>query len=81
MKFISKINSLFSFRKEKDAEGAEVWLVSWNARYGEYSGEKQRVAKAFLLEEDAIAFAESLKQAHKLLQNTNDIHIEITRQD
>lgn len=81
MKFISKINSLFSFRKEKDAEGAEVWLVSWNARYGEYSGDEQRVAKAFLLKEDAIAFAESLKQAHKLLQNTNDIHIEITRQD
>lgn len=81
MKFISKINTLFSFRKEKDSEGAEVWLVSWNARYGEFSGDKQRVAKAFFLEEDAIAFAKSLEQAHKLLQNTNYIHIEITKQE
>lgn len=81
MKFISKINALFSFQKEKDAEGAEVWLVSWNARYGEYSSDIKRIAKAFLLEEDAIAFAESLKQAQKLLHNTNDIHIKIARQD
>lgn len=82
MKFISKINALFSVQKVKEADGAEVWIVSWDTVYS-YSSvfdKGRRVAKAFLVEEDAEAFAQSLRDAQKLLQNTNDINITIKKQ-
>lgn len=44
---IRKINSIFGLFKQKDAEGAEVWVVSWAARYGDYSTDTKRVYKAF----------------------------------
>ena len=80
MSFISKINTLFKVEKVKDVDGAHVWVVSWNARTGDYSSDIKRVAKAFLLEDDAKQFAETLKQAQELLQNTNSLYIEIEKQ-
>lgn len=79
-KFIEKINSIFGVVKRKEAKGAEVWIVSWEARFGDYKGDTKRVAKAFLLEEDAEQFAQSLKDANKLLQNTNGICLTIKKQ-
>ena len=58
-----------------DAPGTEVWVVSWNARNGHFSGDSERVAKAFLHENDADAFIESLKEAKRLLQYTESINI------
>lgn len=80
MKLIVKINEIFGIKKEKEAYGAEVWMVSWDARFGNYSSNTKRVSKAFLLENDAEAFAKSLKQAQELLQNTNSIGIMIEKQ-
>ena len=80
MSFIPKLNALFSVKKEKEVDGAHVWMVSWNSRTGNYSSDIKRVAKAFLFEEDAKQYAESLKQAHALLQNTNDLKINIEKQ-
>ena len=79
---------LFTRKKEKviedyvtrEAEGAEVWIVSWDARWGEYSGNKKRVAKCFLNKKDADAFVESLKEAKALLQYTEPINITIEKQ-
>lgn len=79
-KFIEKINSIWGLTKQKEAKGAEVWMVSWFARYGECSAQTKRVAKAFLMKEDAELFAKSLHDAHKLLQNTNDIEVNIEKQ-
>lgn len=81
LKFILKKNDIFNVKKEKEVEGAEVWIVSWESRYGKYSDNIQTVAKAFLLKQDAIDFAQSLYDAHALLQNTNDIHINIEKQE
>ncbi len=82
MKFISKINSIFGVKKQREVEGAEVWSVSWRTTepygYGCHYGET--VFKAFLLEQDAKDFAQSLRDAHNLLQNTSDIRIQITKQ-
>lgn len=84
MKFIQKLNNLIRPHKVKEiveqVDGAHVWVVSWNARYGEYYGERKRVAKAFLNEDDANQFAESLEMAHELLQNTNSLNINIEKQ-
>jgi hypothetical protein len=54
--------------------------VSWDARWGDYYGETKRVAKAFLNEDDANQFAESLGMAHELLQNTNLLRIKVEKQ-
>lgn len=81
MKIVSKLNAIFKLSKVKDAEGAKVWMVSWDARYGTYMDDKERVAKAFLNYEDAKAFADSLKEAKKLLQYTESINITIKEQE
>ena len=44
---------LLNDEKVKEVEGAHLWIVSWNSRTGDYSTDIKRVAKAFLLEEDA----------------------------
>lgn len=84
MKIIEKLNSLIRPHKVKEiveeVPGAHVWVVSWEARWGEYYGETKRVAKAFLNEDDANQFAESLRMAHELLQNTNSLRIKIEKQ-
>ena len=64
----------------KEAEGAEVWLVTWKARTGEYSSSYRLAAKAFVREEDANQFAESLKEAKALLQYTENIDIKVEKQ-
>ena len=81
LKFIFKKNGIFKVKKEKEVEGAEVWMVSWDSRCGKNGYYTQKVAKAFLLKQDAIDFAQSLYDAHALLQNTNDIHINIEKQE
>lgn len=84
MSFISKINSLIRPSKVKEVveevDGAHVWVVSWDSRTGDYSRDIKRVAKAFLLEEDANQFAESLEMAQELLQNTNSLRIKVEKQ-
>ena len=84
MKIIEKLNSLIRPHKVKEiveqVPGAHVWVVSWEARWGDFSSDKKRVAKAFLNEDDANQFAESLGMAHELLQNTNSLRIKIEKQ-
>ena len=80
MSFLPKLNALFRVQKVKEVEGAHVWVISWDGRTGDYSDDIKRVAKAFLVEEDAKEFAESLKQAQNLLQNTNNLRIKIEKQ-
>ena len=84
MKIIEKLNKLIRPHKVKEiveeVPGAQVWVVTWEARWGDYYGETKRVAKAFLNEDDANQFAESLEMAHELLQNTNNLRIKIEKQ-
>ena len=80
LKFTEKINSIFGVVKQKEAKGSEVWMVYWYARFGDYSSDTRQVSKAFLMKEDAELFAKSLKDAHKLLQNTNNIGVCIEKQ-
>lgn len=83
MKFISKINSIFGVEKQKDAKGAEIWTVSWRTTkpYGYGCDFGETVFKAFFLEEDAMAYAKSLRDANNLLQNKVNIDITITKQN
>jgi membrane protein required for beta-lactamase induction len=80
MNIVKYITSLFEFRETKKVECAKVWMVSWDARYGSYYGNWERVSKAFLNRDDAYAFAKSLKDAKKLLQITEGLRIEVEEQ-
>ena len=80
MNIIKYITSLFEVKETKQVECAKVWLVSWDARYGSYSGDWKRVSKAFLNQDDAHAFAQSLKDAQKLLQIKESLRIEVEEQ-
>ena len=77
----------FTFKKNvvpdvatKEVDGAVVYLVGWDARYGEYSSCKKRVAKGFLNKKDVDEFVESLKNAQALLHYTEDLNITIEEQ-
>ena len=81
MNIVKYITSLFEFKETRKVECAKVWMVSWDARYGSFSGDWKRVSKAFLNQNDAEAFAKSLKDAQKLLQITEGLRIEIEEQE
>lgn len=81
MNIIKYIASLFEVKETKKVECAKVWMVSWDARYGSYYGNWERVSKAFLNENDAKAFVRSLKDAQSLLQITENLRIDITEQE
>lgn len=49
----------------------ETWVVRWNQRYGEYSGDYKEVAQFFQNKEEAKDFAESLQRANKLLGHSS----------
>ena len=66
----------YTYRFENGLMVYELWEQTW----GDYSTETKRVAKAFLNEDDANQFAESLEMAQQLLQNTNSLRIKIEKQ-
>lgn len=80
LKFFKKINKIAQITT-KEVDGAEVWMVHWTSRYGDYYGDVRRTAKAFLTEDDAINFKKSLEEAQNILQNTNNIDIKIIKQE
>lgn len=48
----------------------ETWVVRWNKKYGEFSGDYREVAQFFASKDEAEAFADSLRRAIKLLGHT-----------
>lgn len=48
----------------------ETWVVRWNKRYGDFSGEYEKSAQFFTDESEAKEFADSLKRANRLLGHT-----------
>lgn len=81
MKLFKKKETVITDYKKEEVDGAEVWMVSWDARYGMYSNNFKRVAKAFLSESAARAFEQSLMDAQKLLQYTENLGIRVEKQE
>lgn len=52
----------------KEVEAAELWEVRWMSRYGMYKTDVQDEIEVFFSEDDANAFADSLRKAFKLLR-------------
>lgn len=81
MNVIEKIHNIITGYQKKEVKGFEAWTVTWYARYGAYHGDWKLVAKTFLNKEDAETFVESLKEAKRLLQYTENTGIEIKKQE
>ena len=69
----------------KEVEGAEVWMVSWNSLCDRGYRDPSlvtpvRVAKAFLSEKDAQDFKQALEKAMDLLQCSFKIDIRVEKQ-
>ena len=84
MNYIGKINKLFSIKVEKEVNGAEVWMLTWASYVNKYSicdtADTVIRAKAFLNEDDAKEYADSLSKANDLLENETRLHIKIEKQ-
>lgn len=74
-----KIKKWLSSRETK-TEGTQIWVVSWDARYGSFHYDFERVSKAFFSKEDAENFKESLLQAKGLLQYGEELRIKVEKQ-
>ena len=81
MNIVKYITSLFEVKETRKVECAKVWILSWDARYSSYYGDRKRVSKAFLNQDDAYAFAKSLEDAKKLLQIREDLRINVEEQE
>ena len=68
--------TLFSL---ENFENMAKWEVRWKSRHGEYSGNVQSEVAAFTNRATAEAFAQTLRDAHKILRNTNHIGIKIEK--
>jgi hypothetical protein len=78
---------MFSFLKkkvniptgeEKTIEAAETWRVSWMSRHDRYAHDTRLESEFFFSEEDANNFANSLRNAFKLIRHSsgNTVSIE-----
>lgn len=60
--------------------GVDTWVVEWTSRYGAYyTNEKQRF-QAFTDKDEAEAFAEDIRRAHKLIGNTYGTGVYVRKQ-
>ncbi len=77
------------FRKKKiakpvdntthEVDAVQLTYVRWKSRVGSYSSDTRTEVEAFPVDKDAQDFAESLRQAHKLLRNTaRETRVEVT---
>ena len=63
-----------------EIESVDMFVVSWWRRYGEYGSEIEKCYRPFFTEDDAILFKNALDEANKLIGNTSNTRVEISRQ-
>lgn len=68
------------FTNRKLNRGAEIWVVEWTRRYGAFSGNTEQCYQAFTDKEEAYDFAESIRRANKLIGNTSQTSVTVTKQ-
>lgn len=76
MEFFKRKRTIITGYQKQDVDGAEVWMVSWDSLIRKSIEfdlfNTKRVSKAFLTEEDAKIFAESIYDALIILQFAKD---------
>lgn len=54
----------------KEVQAVQMWEVRWHSRYGQYSGDTRPELECFPSQEEAESFAESLRNAFKLIRHS-----------
>ncbi|WP_296864807.1 hypothetical protein [uncultured Methanobrevibacter sp.] len=57
-----------------------IYIVSWLARNGPYSSDREKTHKFFVEKSAAVSFKKDLEKAAKFLRNKEDLNIEIIEQ-
>ena len=57
--------------ENKEIESIQLWYVSWYSRFTEYSTGTEKCVEAFPSKQEADTFAESLRNAFKLIKHTS----------
>ena len=58
--------------------GVDTWVVEWTRRYGKWSDNTEKCYQAFTDKDEAKAFAEDIRRAHKLIGNACYSETEVT---
>ena len=74
------IINIFKKGTRKLNSGIDTWVVEWTRRYGEFHGDTEQCYQAFTDKQEAEDFAESIRRANKLIGNTSQTKVTITKQ-
>lgn len=66
----------------KQVEVVQTWEVRWRSRHGQYSGNTRDECEIFTNKDEAHSFAESLRNAFKLIRHvgSDTIKVEIGKE-
>ena len=62
-----------------EIEAVESWSVRWFSRYGSYSGDIREEVEVFINKDEAALFAQSLRDAFKLIRQENKIEVRLIK--
>ncbi len=74
------IINIFKKGTRQLTSGVDTWVVEWTRRYGRFSGDTERCYQAFTNKEEAEDFADSIRRAHKLIGNTSETYVSVSKQ-
>jgi len=75
MKFLKNILIPNGEKEEVKVYGS--WFVEWKSRHDEYAGNVKPEAILFITKEEAVKFANQLKEAFKLIKHTSGNEVTI----
>ena len=64
------IINIFKKGTRQLTSGVDTWVVKWTRRYDKWSDSIEKCYQAFTNKDEAEAFAEDIRRAHKLIGNT-----------
>jgi len=64
----------------KNVQAVQLWTVRWTSRYGPYSTNTREEMEAFTSEQDAQDFKTALKNAFRLIRQTDDTDVTMTKE-
>ena len=74
------IQNVDNKNQQYDNSVSVIYIVSWLARNGPYSSDREKTHKFFVEKSAAVSFKKDLEKAAKFLRNKEDLNIEIIEQ-
>lgn len=74
------IISIFKKGTRELHTGIDTWVVEWTSRVGRYYTDEKQRYQAFTDKDEAEAFAEDIRRAHKLIGNTYGTEVYVRKQ-